>query len=132
MPGNGEGGEFEAEHKSSIDWDSVKRPSDDNDLSYDITAWTSRDTEWKDRYDEVIPPGNYTIHTHDTETDAAHNNVASLLDGLTDYYIWDTRDVYSGSKARRRGYPPHKHVLVRTDQPVPVDQLPDRPRITSY
>jgi hypothetical protein len=132
MPGNGKSGEFESESQSNIDWDSVKCRGGENDPSFDITAWRSRNTEWKDCYDEILPPGNYTIHTHDTETDTAHTTVASLFDGLSDYYIWDTRDVSSSAKTQRRGDPPHKHVLVRTEQAIPVDQLPDRPRITSY
>lgn len=132
MPGDGKSDEIEPKSNSSTVFDLTQSDDGKNNISHRIAAWRSKDTEWKDRYDEYLSPRNYKIHTHDTDTEAAHATVASLLDGVTDYYIWDTRDVSSSAKARRRDDPAHKHVLVRTTQPVPVDQLPDTPRITSY
>jgi hypothetical protein len=132
MPGNGKSNEHESESWSNGLPSSGKKYDDKNNTLHRITAWRSSENEWKDRYDEFLPPGNYEIHTHDTDTDTAHATVASLLDEYTDYYIWDTRDVYSSAKARRRDDPAHKHVLVRTTQPIAVDQLSDIPRITSF
>jgi len=132
MPGNGNSTEFEANSRSNTASNSVQSYDDDIDRIQRVTAWRSRERKWKEHYDEFLPPGNYRIHTHDTDINTAHNTVASLFDGLTDYHIWNTRDVSSSAKARRRDDPAHKHVLVRTKQPIPVDELPDTPRITSY
>jgi hypothetical protein len=132
MPGNGKRDETEPKSQLNTTFDSTRTDDDKTDTYQSIMAWRSTDTEWKDHHDEFLPPGNYKIHTHATDTDTAHATVTSLLDELTDYHIWDTREVYSSAKARRRDDPAHKHVLVRTTQPIPVDELPDTPRITSY
>ncbi|MFC6873524.1 hypothetical protein [Halobellus marinus] len=56
--------------------------------------------------------------------------MAAFFDGLTDYEIWATRDVYTSAKARRRDEPAYNHVLVRTAQPIPVAHPPDHQLLT--
>lgn len=132
MPETGTSGEFTSKDRSTDESDQARRHNEEHISAQGLTAWRTSDSDWKARYDAVLPPGNYTIHTHETDTEAAHTTVATLFDGLTDYEIWATRDVYTSAKARRRDEPAYKHVLVRTAQPIPVAHLPDIPRITSY
>lgn len=125
-------GAEELNHSSNRSFDLGEKPDFDNITSERLPTVTTRRKGWKEQFTDALQPGNYMIHTHETDTEDAHDTVESIFDGLTEFYIWDIRDHYSSVKDRRRGEPAFKHVLVRTYEAIPIHQLPDSPRITSY
>jgi hypothetical protein len=84
---------------------------------------------WKERLGDTLPPGNYSIDTGETDIEAAHITVENMLDDITDYHVVHTISTAYLKEIRCGNY--SFTVVIRTNEPTSVTELPDSPCVRS-
>lgn len=108
--------------EKDIDWGSKR-------TRYSNSNKKEQNKHWKEQVGDTLQPGNYNILLREQEIEAAHARIKEIFDDITEYHIWRTSTVRAGYKQRRSGNGDYNlQVYIRTSEPTPVAELPDRPR----